>query len=466
MERIGKSGTGRMRSVTAMLAWFAAGMVGGTVYAGAPDIPSSLRLENAAITPRDDQTATIAFNISWEGSWRHEGNHDAAWVFFKVRAEGPSTGLGAGSSEWQHVRLAADKTMNPTGYRAGSGTPLDLIVPDGADGFTGLFVRRAEYGVGKVAATNVTVLWDLPAAKGITKDTKVEVRAFGIEMVFIPEGPFVLGGGTATYHFYMYTNDTEQTLPYLVTGPGAIPTGRKPGRLWASQALQPEDGGEIPAAFPNGYAAIYCMKKCITGVQYADFLNTLPPALAESLHPPKAQIACAKTGTNITYKTTIDGDGPFNSGGMAWSNGASFAAWAGLRPMSELEYEKITRGPRMPGWDTDESLDHPSYWLVTNMNGWRNPIERPVTVANAVGRRFQGSHGLGVPVVPADWPQADAVGTGFRGGTGISGNPSYRRNTATVDTTAGINTCWRGVRTAPREAEQSSLQGKAKGVGL
>ncbi|MBM4143889.1 MAG: hypothetical protein FJ225_09920 [Lentisphaerae bacterium] len=417
---------------------------GGRAYAGAPDLPSTLRLENAAIIPRDDATAAIAFNIAWESSWRHEGNHDAAWVFFKARPEG--------STDWQHVRLAADKTMNPTGYRSGSGTPLELFVPDGADGFTGLFVRRAEYGAGKVAATGVTVVWDLTAARGITKDTKVEVRAFGIEMVFIPEGPYVLGGGTATYHFYMYTNDTEQTLPYLVTGPGAIPTGRKPGRLWANRDSQPEDGGEIPAAFPNGYAAIYCMKKPITGVQYADFLNTLPPAQAETLFPPKAPVGRSGTGTDVMYRGTTDADGRLLINGLAWVNGVSFAAWAGLRPMTELEYEKITRGPRMPGWDTDESLDHPSYWLVTNMNGWRNPIERTVTVANATGRGFKGSHGLGTPVLPADWPRADAVGAGIRGGFGISGNPSYRRAAALVDTEATHS--WRGVRSAP------------KGVGL
>jgi hypothetical protein len=430
----------------ATLLLLAAGVGGGTAYAGAPDHPSTLRVAKATTAPRDNKTATIYFNISWENSWRHEGNHDAAWVFFKVRPEG--------SNEWQHVRLAVDsaaasKVINPAGYRQGSGTPLDLIVPDGDDGFTGLFVRRGEYGTGKVAATNVTVVWDLSAAKGITKDTKVEVRAFGIDMVFIPEGPYVLGGGTSAFHFYLYTNNTEQTLAYLVTGPGAIPTGRQPGRLWAQRGAQPEDGGEIPAAFPNGYAASYCMKKCITGAQYADFLNTLTPAQAEPLLPSKAQIARSGTGSNVTYKTTADAGGHINLSHLPWVNGATFAAWAGLRPMTELEYEKITRGPRLPGWDTDENLDHPSYWLVTNMNGWRSPVERPVTVANATGRGFKGSHGLGWPVLPVDWPQADAVGTGFRGGFGVSSNPSYRRSADTADTGSGYH-YWRGVRTAPQ----------------
>jgi len=65
---------------------------------------------------------------------------------------------------------------------------------------------------------------------------------------------------------------------------------------------------------------------------------------------------------------------------LSWWDGAKFAAWAGLRPMSELEYEKACRGPLKP-----------------------------------------------VPDVPDDWPEAnyargkspgenDAVGSGLRGG--------------------------------------------------
>ena len=169
----------------------------GAAHAGWPDHPSTLRITNVTVAPRDAKTATVQFDIAWDGSWRHEANHDAAWVFFKVRFDG--------ATEWQHVRLAADKVLNPTGYgQEKGGTPLDFIVPDGPDGFTGMFVRRAEYGVGKVAATKVTALWNLSAAKGIAKDATPTVRAFGIEMVFVPEGPFYLGGG-ADKEFTLYT---------------------------------------------------------------------------------------------------------------------------------------------------------------------------------------------------------------------------------------------------------------------
>jgi len=84
------------------------------------------RIENVTVAPRDAKTATVKFDIAWDKSWRDKTNHDAAWVFFRVRAEG--------ATDWQHVRLVADKVLNPTGYGYEKGsTPLEFIVPDGDD---------------------------------------------------------------------------------------------------------------------------------------------------------------------------------------------------------------------------------------------------------------------------------------------------------------------------------------------
>jgi formylglycine-generating enzyme required for sulfatase activity len=413
-----------------------------TARAGWPDHSSALRIENVSVLARDAKTATLQFDISWADSWRHEANHDAAWVFFKVRPEG--------ATEWQHVRLAADKVLNPTGYgQEKGGTPLDFIVPDGKEGFTGLFVRRAEYGIGKVAATKVTALWDLAASKGTAKDAKPVVQALGIEMVFVPEGPFYLGGGTEPCHFCQYTDGTQHTLAYRVTSAGAITTGRQAGKLWARRGAEPEDGGEISAAFPNGYAAFYCMKKHIIARQYTAFLNALTAAQADARYPKESTITRSGTSPNYVYAVGAEPSG-YNVNGLSWADGATFAAWAGLRPMTELEYEKITRGPIEPGWDTGDSLDHPSYWEVRDINGWRLPVERPVTIGHPKGRDFKGTHGQGAAVLPADWPQEDAVGAGIRGGHGAAGNPSNRLSAATVVAERPRYGFWRGVRTAPK----------------
>jgi hypothetical protein len=375
-----------------------------------------------------------------------------------------------GGTDWQHVRLAADKVLNPMGYGlAEAGARLDFIVPDGDDGFTGLFVRQAAEGKGPLAARGVTAVWDFTAGKGIAKDTKVKVLAFGIEMVYVAEGPFCLGSGGAEVNgFYMYTDGSQHTQPYRVTSAGAIPTGRQNGRLWARKGAQPEDGGEIPASFPNGYAAFYCMKRHITWVEYAGFLNTLTAAQAAArCHEERERIARSGEPPNCTYSAARGGA----ARGLSWADGAAFAAWAGLRPMTELEWEKAIRGPREPKPDEVG----PSYWNIPFAD-WFWPLlhdrdaERPVTVGNAEGRRFKGTHGPCTPSLPADWPQDDAVGSGVRscGRTGASARLSDRLYAAAVEPdrkpSFRINPWnvydsqvvvlhplpWRGVRTAPK----------------
>ncbi len=440
----------------------------------------NVRIENVAIAPRDARTATVRFDISWQNSWRDKANHDAAWVFFKVRADDKAA--------WQHVRLVADRVLNPMGYGHEKGsTPLELIVPDGDDGFVGMFVRRATDGKGPLSARGVTAIWDLRAARGIPKDLKgVTVRPFAIQMVYVAEGPFYLGSGGAELNgFYKYTDGSQALLPYQVTGAGAIPTGRREGRLWVRMRKgdMPADGGEIPASFPNGYAALCCMKYPITYVQYAGFLNTLTAEEAKVRCPVPRRygggILRSGEPPNTTYSAREGGGRNAGPGahGLSWADGAAFAAWAGLRPMTELELEKVLRGPRKPAPDEVGS----SYWKVGGFDTWdwhafkgASQGERTVTVGNAKGRSFKGTHGRGTPALPADWPQDDAVGAGLRcswytpsyprdakpypRGVTLIGldlprtRTSDRLHAAFVDPHRHPHHKWRGVRTAPKEA--------------
>lgn len=376
---------------------------------------------NVRVTEWAAASATLTFDVGWKNSWRHEGNHDALWVFFKYRP--------AGGDEWRHLRLAADKTVNPTGYGQTAGTRLDLIVPDGDDGFLGMLVRRADYGFGPLAATGVTARLDLGAATGLPSAHQVELRGFGIEMAFVPEGTFVLGGDIEPCRFYEYTDGSQHVKPYRVRAAGPIPTGRQPGRLWARRGNEPEDGGEIPAGYPTGFGAFYAMKYHAM-FYFPHFVASLPPAEAQAF------LAAAEKMNK--------------HGGLSWADGAAFAAWAAVRPLTELEYEKLTRGPIEPDWDTGDTLNHPSFWGVESINGWRSPREQTVTVANAAGRRFRGTHGRGTPALPADWPQGDAAGSGIRGGHGRAGNPSYRLDAADGSASRAPGVGWRGARTAPR----------------
>ena len=281
----------------------------------AVSVARAVQIGNVAVAPRDARTATVTFDVAWADSWRHEVNHDAVWVFFKVRAEG-ATG-------WQHVRLVADKVLNPTGYSQASGTPLDFIVPRGSDGLTGMFLRRAELGQGTVRATKVTAVWDFTANKNITRDVKVNVRAFGIYMVYVPEGPFNLGSGGAEINsFFTYTDGVHNDTPYRVTGPGAIPTGRQKGKLWSGKGAAPEDRGEIPAAFPNGYSAFYCMRYDVSAGQYAGFLDTVNSEQAQARYVEKAHVTHSGEPSNYVYSS----EAPYRScGGLSWADVAKLA---------------------------------------------------------------------------------------------------------------------------------------------
>jgi hypothetical protein len=474
-----------------------------------------LRIKNVSVTRRDEKTATVKFDIVWANSWRHGVFHDAAWVFFKVRANE--------ASAWQPVRLAADKVTNPAGYgQKKEGTPLEFVVPDGQDGFTGMFVRRAQDGIGLVETREVTAVveWGTNIQPATPETLKPDIRAFGVEMVYIPEGPFYVGRGseeplpTSSYGgggmeqnwLYRYsrkdgqdfttrfqysanpvsdswvTISPPQRFPaYLVTGAGPIPTGKQEGSLWAV-GIKPADKGTIPAAFPNGYAAFYCMKyPWVTQAQYAEFLNTLTAAQAKSRYWPHGHgdaiegggTAVKRVGKSPKYTysaTDPDGMCPW----LSWADGTAYAAWAGLRPMTEMEFEKAIRGPELAA----PNQATPSYWGVDWVQ-CLEVIERAVSIGDATGRAFSGTHGNGTLDLPADWPSAFTEGVIIRGdpipktvayaagGTWlpihllISGRvgPLYARlDRSNKDPYAG----WRGARSAPAPTG-TKLEGQAPG---
>ena len=423
---------------------------------------NNLQITNVTVTPRDTTTAWVQFDISWENSWRHANiNHDAAWVFFKV--------LPDGRSAWEHVTLEGTGT-NPTGYVTGSGTSIEMIVP--ADR-VGMFVRRSGEGAGTNSVQNVKAVWNI-ASNSLAKTDKVKIQAFGVEMVYVAQGKFKVGDGLDDQGQFFEGGGGRNA--FLIQSESAITTSNQVGCLWgASQAGNNSMGGDgvIPNAFPKGYAAFYCMQYEITQGQYADFQNVLTRDQQATRCQASTRLGryMYSVGTLIVQKrntvqlttdpgspaprvyTTVTRDRACNW--LSWADGCAFTDWAGLRPMTELEFEKACRGPLDPvadeyawgntnisettailndGTGTETATngncnyhhaDDPhkpappngapkgpyrvgiyakegstrqeagaSYWGIMELSG--NLWERPVTARTATGRLFTGLHGDGV----------------------------------------------------------------------
>jgi formylglycine-generating enzyme required for sulfatase activity len=436
---------------------------------------NNITVSNLSLTGTNttDKYVMVQFDLTWENSWRYSSgltNWDAAWVFVKYRV---------GTGEWQHARL------NSTGH-SGSGATIDagLQTPGSAFNATtnpavGVFIYRSANGTGTFSITGAQLRWNY-GANGVSDYATVDVKVFAIEMVYVPQGSFYVGSGGAEFSaFYHYPTTTN---PYLVSSENAITVGTATDNLYYLFYVEGGDqGGPIPAAFPKGFAAFYCMKYEITQQQYVDFLNTLTRAqqnsrtntllAAETTSVTNRYVmsnsttlqrrngircdATIHTSDPITFYCDLNGNETGGEAGdgqwiacnyLNWMDGAAYSDWAGLRPMTELEFEKACRGTATPvaneyAWGTttataannitnpgasDETTITPdanavfgnktnvqgpmrvgvfatiattrtqagaSFYGIMELSG--NLWERPVTVGNADGRAYTGVHGDG-----------------------------------------------------------------------
>lgn len=457
------------------------------------------QVSNVSLRDVAETGVSVAFDIAWSNAWRDPAtNHDAVWVVFKWRT--------SDRSSWHHAGLAASG-INPEGFASGEGTALEGIVP--ADR-TGIFLRLAEPGRRDVAAEHVTVrLRNAPETDAV--DDPFQLEVFALRMVYVAEGPFTLGsGGSEANRFYAGGTENE---PFRIDGEDALEIGDQPGKLayrrdgHDNPMFSGDLGSPLPAGFPKGYAAFYCMKYPITQGQYAAFLNLLTPQQAETRFPNRYG-RDRHTLRDDRDQAMYVADTPLRAcNQLSWADGAAFGAWAGLRPMSELEYEKACRGPVDPvadeyAWGTTRiapttaiendgtaaaravdgncnyNLSSPpgpfrvgiyaasggtreatgaSYWGIDELSG--NLWERPVTVGRPEGRAFTGRHGDGSltdagEADVAGWPGVDAVGAGHRGGQwndrAALARVSDRRYMSGVWAERIRIYGWRGVRTAPQ----------------
>lgn len=476
---------------------------------------SAVNISNPEIASidTDNDTITVEFDIDWSASWRDSENYDAVWVFLKY-----TTTAYSASVSWSHAMLS-ESGLNPSGFDVGSGTTLEILVPNDK---VGCFIQRSAVGTGSVSTDAVRIVWDY-AASGLTDENalsgSVALRIFGIEMVYIPEGGFYVGynsdGSAAADSWPEYGASTSSLAP-VISSEAGIEFQNSVAGYWyynsGGNTGEDADGAifNISEQFPKGFKAFYLMKYEISQGQYRDFLNNLTRTQQNSRTASQTasqftlyssgsltgrngiRVPASVPSTVITFGCDFDADGTHDEttdgewiacNYLTNMDLCAYADWAGLRPMSEFEYEKACRGPLAPvtsefAWGnttatqalgpslsgTNAESSSATGIGLSNHNGAGTDIvgpircgfasysggnnryttgagyyangelsgnlhERVVTYGNSTGRGFSGSHGDGSlnstgNATNYDWPGLDATpSNGITGtiGSGIRG---------------------------------------------
>jgi formylglycine-generating enzyme required for sulfatase activity len=363
-----------------------------------------------------NKTVQVRFSVGWENSWRINAgpaNWDAAWIFVKFRR--------GGVGDWKHAYLSN------AGHVAASGSIINTGLLSPGTGYhastnpgIGAFIYRSANGNGNFVANNMQLQWNY-GSNGVSNTDFVEVKVFAIEMVYVTEGAFA-AGDTATddvsIRFPLTTINTANALSNptgngsLGGAAGGFPTGR----------TTPAEFKPDFANFPNGFRAFFCMKYEITQQGYVDFLNTLTFPQQKSRVPGNLQLGTivkryVMTDTTIVFGRNgilapekgitpgvseplffgcdLNGNKILNEADdgqnvacnyLNYDDVASYLWWAGLRPMTELEFEKACRG-NLPmvtkeyAWGTALTVNN--FSQKSNLNNPGTALETSKTPADA-----------------------------------------------------------------------------------
>jgi formylglycine-generating enzyme required for sulfatase activity len=345
---------------------------------------NNVQVSNLSITGQNyfQHYCLVEFDLSWENSWRNDStppfNWDAAWVFIKYKSL---------AGEWHHATLSNE----------GHSSPDSATITSSGDN-KGVFIYRAFEGHGNVNWANVQLRWNY-GTDNIPDDAAIDIAVYAIEMVYVPEGNFRLGDGDGTFvmssnSFYSITPfNTAALISAAYTSVRTYPfNGYDAIYAYGSGfGIDGDDGIDTTLDqtidcpnYPTGYKAFYCMKYEISQEQYRDFLNSLTRTqqnkrvwsdisgtstdtvyvLSKMMFAYYNQSICidsvfsqnrpikfyCELNKVSTYPPSFDPDSiddgqTYACNYLTWMDATAYADWAGLRPMTEMEYEKACRGP-------------------------------------------------------------------------------------------------------------------------
>ena len=333
----------------------------------------------------------VEFDLSWENSWRtstYESNYDAAWVFVKFTPKNEQA--------WQHADLNYVDGTND-GHSAPNGATIRTASNNNSDG-VGVFVFRSSDGIGNIQFQDIQLRWNY--GNDIGDNDAVEISVHAIEMVYVPQGSFYLGDGMGD--FGQFQQGTSGN-PYQVTSEGQITLGgggaNSLGNSDAANQQYADDFNDnvsqtLPAAFPKGYNAFYCMKYEISQDQYGEFLAHLSQSQrterTEVIYINNVNVYPIETGNHYAVP-----ENPYRAMDyMNWADCAAYADWAGLRPMSEMEYEKACRGPEEPvaeeyAWGNDS-------WYLEGIYTLANEGTDGEIITNGIGKNVGNANSVSI----------------------------------------------------------------------
>ena len=315
---------------------------------------NNIKIDSTWIVERNttEHYYTIGFTLSWENSFRDSINYDAAYIFMKYRKD-------IAGDTFFHATL---DTLDIS-HQIWSSNSMIIDASFEKDNLgTGVMIFRTDTANTDIACDSVHIRWYYNRGETMTDGNSCTgLRVFGIEMVYIPEAKFFVGSFSK---YYLHRYNKINNAPYQILSEDSIKMGTNEGELWGSSIT----ACTLPTAFPKGYAPFYMMRYEITQGQYRDFLMTLDSASAVNRYPNHYgenryylqhidNVYGCDANNNAVFDEPDDGEW-IGCGWLPYQWGFHYLDWVGLRPMTELEFEKGCRGPKYPisgeyAWGTD-----------------------------------------------------------------------------------------------------------------